>query len=84
MTEIEVMGEKYEYEISIDQKRMIITDPATGEWAGWNDDQNNIGDPDYYDDWEDWIYDNWDNLDWTEDLDHDSDSNGVKHDDAGY
>lgn len=53
MTDIEIMGEMYEYETSIDNKKMTITDPTTGEWSTWHDDDNQIGDPDYYTDWED-------------------------------
>ena len=66
MTKIVIMGEMYEYETSIDNKKMTITDPATGEWSTWHDDDNQIGDPDYYTDWEDWIIVNWDYLDWNE------------------
>ncbi len=66
MTKIEMFGEMYEYETSVDNKKMTIIDPATGEWAGWHDTDNLVGDPDFYEDWEDWIIKNWDNIDWNE------------------
>lgn len=71
MTEIEMMGTMYEYETSIDYKRMTITDPATREWAQWDDEDNIVGDPNFYEDWEDWIYENWDNLEWNKVSDYD-------------
>jgi hypothetical protein len=66
MTDIVIMGETYEYETNIDQTKMTITDPATGEWSTWHDTDNLVGDPDFYEDWEDWILQNLDNLDWNE------------------
>lgn len=66
MTEINIMGQQYWYETSIDNKKMTITNPATGKWAIWHDTDNLVGDPDFYEDWEDWIFGNWDYLDWNE------------------
>jgi hypothetical protein len=64
MSEIEILGQKYEYETSIDNKKMTITNIKTGAWAEWYDDKNHIGDSDFYDSWEDWINENFDNLEW--------------------
>lgn len=66
MAEIEIMGDKYSYETSIDNKTMTITDPDTGEWSTWHDDENLVGDPDFYSDWDEWIRVNWEYLDWNE------------------
>jgi hypothetical protein len=64
MSEIEILGQKYEYETSIDNKKMTITNIKTGAWAEWHDDENHIGDSDFHESWEDWIQENFDNLEW--------------------
>lgn len=49
MSKIEILGQKYEYETSIDYKTITITNTKTGEWTTWHDDLNHIGDTDFYD-----------------------------------
>ena len=64
MPEIEMFGEIYEWETTVDNRTITIADVKTGEWTKYKDTDNVVGDPDFYEDWEDWIDYNWNYLIW--------------------
>ena len=64
MPEIEMFGEIYEWETTVDNRTITIADVKTGEWTKYQDTDNVVGDPDFYEDWEDWIDYNWNYLIW--------------------
>ena len=64
--EIQILGRTYTIETSVDNKTMILTDTKTGEWIKVSDDQNQIGDPDFYDDWEEFIRIHYDDIELNE------------------
>ena len=59
MSEIEIAKVKYNY--YVEGKKMTIFD-ENGRMATFFDADNQVGDPRYYEDWEDFLYEEIDNL----------------------